>query len=89
MQEPRRSGTGARKPDDPLVDGDRLLELTARLRRLHERIADADIVGRDRERLTRSLVAVSEAAKGDLDAAERDLRRLETELERRAGGHER
>lgn len=85
MQEPPGRRSGAPSSDDPLVDGDRLLGLTARLRRLHERIADADLVDRDREMLTARLVGVSEAAKDDLDAAERDLGRLESELDRRVG----
>lgn len=67
---------------DGLVDAERFLALTERLRDVRDRIADADTADRRRTQWQRLLVAATNAAKEDLDDAERRLVRLEAELER-------
>lgn len=73
-------------PSGALVDADRFLALTERLRHVRERIEGGRTEDRRRSQWQRILVAISDAAKGDLDGAERKLTRLEAELDRHLGG---
>ena len=70
----------------PLVDADRFLALTERLRRVRDRIESGRTAERRRRQWQRILVAISGAAKDDLDGAERKLTRLEAELDRHLDG---
>ena len=69
-----------------LVDADRFLALTERLRRVRERIETGRTAERRLRQWQRILVAISDAAKDDLDGAERKLTRLEAELDRHLDG---
>lgn len=73
-------------PSGALVDADRFLSLTDRLRQVRERIEGGGTDDRRRSQWQRILVAISDAAKDDLDGAERKLTRLEAELDRHLGG---
>lgn len=67
---------------EDLVDAERFLTLTDRLRDARDRIADAETTDRRRTQWQRLLVAATNAAKEDLDDAEQRLQRLEVELAR-------
>lgn len=65
-----------------LVDAERILALTERLRDAHARIDGASITGQRRSNYQRRLAAVADAGQSDLDKAEAQLERLEADLDR-------
>ncbi len=69
-------------PRGGLVDADRLLSLTQRLREVHERVAQARVSAEQKARWQRRLVAITEAATPNLDRAEQQLIRFVAELDR-------
>lgn len=68
-----------------LVDADRILALTERLRDAHGRIDTASISTQRRSNYQRRLAAVADAGQSDLDKAEAQLERLEADLDRQLG----
>jgi hypothetical protein len=70
---------------DGLVDAQRFLTLTGRLRVVRERIEASNEVDRRRAHWHRLLVAVTDAARSDLSRAEEKLTRLEAEIDRFLG----
>jgi hypothetical protein len=66
-----------------MLDADRFLTFAERLHAARERIEAASIGDRRRAQWQRLLIAVSAAAQQDLEGAERQLTRLEAELDRR------
>jgi hypothetical protein len=79
------NGSAAPRTHHTLVDADRFLTLTGRLRELRRRIEESAPEERRRARWQRLLVAATDVAQRDLEAAERRLLRLEAELDRHQG----
>lgn len=73
---------GETRDSSGMVDAQRFLALTERLRGARERIEAAKISGGRRTTWHRLLVSVSETAQHDLDSADDKLTRLEAELDR-------
>lgn len=69
-----------------MVDAERFLGFTDRLRRARERVEGPGTEERRRAQWQRLLVAITDDAQTDLDGAERKLTRLEAELDRHLGG---
>ncbi len=65
-----------------MVDAQRFMALAERLRGVRERIESARTTDSRRSHWQRLLVAASETAQRDLDAADERLTRLEAELDR-------
>lgn len=65
-----------------MVDAERFLALRRRLEVAHKRIDGSDVPDHRRGSWTRRIVAIAETAQGDLDRAERQLERLEADLDR-------
>lgn len=65
-----------------LVDARRFLELTAQLRDLYARVDGARVSTEQKGRWHRRLIAITDAAREDLDRAEGQLVRFSAELDR-------
>ncbi|HEX2029022.1 MAG TPA: hypothetical protein VHF25_13585 [Nitriliruptorales bacterium] len=65
-----------------LLDAERFLALTDGLRELHERVESARVSAEQKARWQRRIVAITNAAKEDLDRADEQLRRFSGELDR-------
>ena len=65
-----------------LVDARRFLEVTAQLRELYARVDGARVSTEQKGRWHRRLIAITDAAKDDLDRAEGQLLRFSAELDR-------
>lgn len=68
--------------NDPLVDGDALLTVTAELRDLRARIDGAEVGEDQRRRWRHAIAAIAEGATNDLETASGQLRRLSARLDR-------
>lgn len=68
--------------EENLVDADRFLALTDRLRTARERVEGATIASSRRSTWHERLIAIADEAKQDLDKAEAHLERFEAELDR-------
>lgn len=69
-------------PTPGLVDADRFLSLTQRLREVHERVAQARVSAEQKARWQRRLLAITDAATRNLDRGEQQLTRFVAELDR-------
>lgn len=65
-----------------LVDAKRLLSLAQRLRETHERVEHARVSPDQKARWQRRLIAITDAAKRDLERADDQLTRFVAELDR-------
>lgn len=68
--------------DGGMVDAERFLTFAGRLHAARERIEEGATSDRRRRQWHQLLIAISDAAQADLEAAERKLLRLEAELDR-------
>lgn len=66
-----------------MVDADDFLAFTERLRAAHHRVDEAKVSDERRARWQRRLLAITDAARADLDRAEEQLGRFEADLDRR------
>lgn len=64
------------------LDAERFLALNDSLRALHERVEGAKASAEQKARWQRRIVAITNAAKEDLDRADEKLRRFTGELDR-------
>ncbi|MBW3561960.1 MAG: hypothetical protein KY437_05635 [Actinobacteria bacterium] len=71
-----------RSVETSLVDARRFLEVTAQLRDLYSRVDGARVSTEQKGRWQRRLIAITDAAKDDLDRAEGQLVRFSAELDR-------
>ncbi|MDP9022538.1 MAG: hypothetical protein M3N57_07550 [Actinomycetota bacterium] len=79
-----QGGRDSRAGDDAsLLDADRVLALTRRLRDVHARLDDVRLSRDAKGRWQRRLIAISQSAQDDLADAEQQLERLVAELDRR------
>lgn len=68
-----------------LVDARRFLEVTTKLHDLYSRVDGARVSADQKGRWQRRLIAITDAAKDDLDRAEGQLLRFSAELDRHLG----
>lgn len=73
---------GAAPTEPPLVDAQRLLAFTERLRTVHARIDVATMSAGRRSGYQRRLAAAADTGQSDLQKAEAQLERLEADLDR-------
>lgn len=71
---------------EPLVDADALLSLTAELRAVRSKVDDADVSDEQRQRWQRTLGAIAQGATADLEKARGQLHRLAAQVDRRSAG---
>lgn len=67
---------------EPLVDADALLSLTAELRALRTRVDEADVSDEQRQRWQRTLGGIAEGAANDLEKARAQLHRFAAQIDR-------
>jgi hypothetical protein len=68
-----------------MLDADGFLAFAARLRAAHGLLENARVSDEQRGRWQRRLIAITEAARRDLDRAGSQLARFESDLERQLG----
>lgn len=69
-----------------MLDADRFLALTERLRTVRSRVDGAEAPGHRRSSWARRMAAIADTATESLERAERQLERLEADLDRHLGG---
>ncbi len=70
------------RPPHGLVDADRFLSLTRRLREVHERVEQLRVSAEQKARWQRRLVTITDVATRDLGRAEQQLTHLVAQLDR-------
>lgn len=65
-----------------MLDADRFLTLNSRLRAVHERVDGSELPDHRRSSWSRRMAAIADTATRNLDSAERQLERLEADLDR-------
>lgn len=79
---PHEDREGAAAADAPLMDAQRLLAFTERLRAVHALIDEVAMPSGRRGGYQRRLAAAADTARADLEKAEAQLERLEADLDR-------
>lgn len=75
-------GFGGGDVESSLLDARRFLALTEQLRDLYDRVDDAKVSADQKGRWHRRLIAITDAARDDMDRAEGQLVRFTAELDR-------
>lgn len=75
-------GSDGNDVESGLLDARRFLDLTAQLRELYERVDGAKASAEQKGRWHRRLIAITDAAREDMDRAEGQLVRFTAELDR-------